>query len=163
MRRRVIAAAAVALVAGAACEVGCGGGTDGHLRVERLAKRATTLMDEPAYADYCPADSILSILAIAPNRAGGLAVRTAFPLREPRTFRVQPLLDSLGTATAAFRPMTGWALLGTSGQIRLERGRTVQGEFQVAVAESAGTVVQLRGTFSRIPVRGDPPLTCPRR
>ena len=162
MRRRVIAAAALALVAGAACGGG-GTGSDvgGHLRVERRGSRTTTLMDEPGRAEYCAAETLLTIIAIGRNRGAGFAVRTAFPLREPRTFLVQPVLGGLGTATAAFRLVNGSARLGTAGSLRLEPSPGIDGEFEVTVPDSAGTPVQFRGKVSRIPIRSGSRESCP--
>ncbi len=109
-------------------------------------------MDEPGRAEYCPADTLLTVIAVGHNRGAGLAVRTAFPLREPRTFVVQPVLGGLGTATAAFRLVTGSARIGTAGKLRLEPSATVDGEFEVTVPDSAGTSVEFKGKVSRIPV-----------
>jgi hypothetical protein len=163
MRGRVIAAATLALVAGVACDVGCGDGSGagGHLRVERMARRATPLMDEPGRAEYCPVDSVLTIIAIGHDRAAGFAVRTALPLREARTFAVQPVLGGVGTATAAFRLVGGSARLGSAGRLRLEPSPGIVGEFEVAVPDSAGIRVRFTGKLSHIPIRNVPPASCP--
>jgi hypothetical protein len=153
----MIAPVALALVA-AAC--GTGSGADGHVRVERTAKRTTTLMDEPGRADYCLADSVLVIIAIGRNRAAGLAARTLLPLREMHTFVVRPELGGLGTATAAFRLVNGSARLGTSGRLRLEASDTLEGEFEIAVPDSASTTVRFKGKLSRVPIRSDPSAAC---
>jgi hypothetical protein len=162
MRRRVIAAAALALVAGAACDlgVGTGSGAAGHLRVERAAHPPLKLMDEAGRADYCSADSLLTIIAIGYDRAAGLAVRVTLPLRAARTFVVQPQLGGVGTATVAFRLANGSARIGSAGTIRLDRSGAISGDFEFAVPDSAGTLERFKGKLSRIPVRNAPPGAC---
>ncbi len=164
MRGRVIAAAALGLVAGAACSASQGteSGAGGHLRVERIAKRSTTIVDEPGRAEYCPIDSILTIIAIGHNRAAGFAVRTLFPLRAARSFVVQPALAGLDTATAAFRLVNGSARVATAGSLRLEPSATIDGQFEVAVPDSAGTTVTFKGTFAHLPIRSGPSASCSR-
>jgi hypothetical protein len=156
MRRRVIAA--VALVAGAAC--GTGSAADGRLLVEREAKRTTRLMYEPARADYCAADSLLIITAIGRDRTAGFALRVRLPLQAARTFVVQPMLGSVGTATAAFRLPSGSGRLATAGTIRLEASGTVSGDFDVTVGDSAGTTVRFKGELHHAPVRQLPAGAC---
>lgn len=162
MRRRVIAAAALALVAGAACDVGPGTGSDaaGHLQVERVAKRTIKLMDEAGRADYCAAESLLTIIAIGHGQAAGLAVRAVLPVRAPRTFVVQPVLGGDGTATAAFRLANLSARIGAAGMLRLEPSGTISGDFEVAAPDSAGTLVRFKGKLSHIPVRNVPAGAC---
>jgi hypothetical protein len=156
MRRRVIAAAAVALVAG------CGSGptADGRLVVERVAKLTTKLMDESGRADYCSADSLLIITAIGHDRTAGFAVRTMLPLHSPRTFMIQPALGNVGTATAAFRLANGSGRLAAAGTLRLELSGTISGNFEVTVGDSAGTTVRFKGRLLHIPVRHLPPAAC---
>jgi len=163
MRGRVIAVVALAFVT-ASCDAGRGAeaGADGHLRVERETKTPSTIMDEPGRADYCPADSVLSIIAIGHNRAGGFAARTVLPLRGPTVFGVQPVLGGAGTATAAFRLVSGSAKLGAGGQIRLEPGRSLSGDFDVTVPDTGTALVHFKGTLSGIPLSSRPPASCPR-
>ena len=162
MRRRVIAAAALAIVAGTACGGGPGSGLGaaGHLRVERMAKRSTRLMDESGRAEYCAAESLLVIMAIGHGQAAGLAVRAGFPLRAPRIFVVQPVLGGDGTATAAFRLVNGSARIGAAGTLRLEPSAVVSGDFEVAAPDSAGRPVRFKGRLSGIPVQNLPPGGC---
>jgi len=128
--------------------------------VERVAKRATRLMDEAGRAEYCLADSVLTIIAIGRDRAAGLAARVAPPLRVARNFVVQPVLGGDGTATAAFRLANGSARLGATGTLRLEPSGTISGEFDVTVPDSAGTLVRFKGKLSHIPVRNIPAGAC---
>jgi hypothetical protein len=162
MRRRVVAAAAVALVAGAGCSGGSGTGSggDGHLVVQRVAKVATALMDEPGRADYCSADSLLVITAMGHNRAAGFAARTRLPLNPTRTFVVQRALGAVGTATAAFRLASGSGRLAASGTLRLQLSGTISGDFDVVVGDSAGTTVRFKGKLMHIRVRTLPPAAC---
>jgi hypothetical protein len=158
MRRRVIAAAALALVAGASC--GTGSDADGHFRVERTTRRTSTLLDEPGRAQYCSTDSLLTIIAIGRNGAAGFAVRTTLPLRQASAFDVQQALGGLGTATAAFRLASGAARLGTAGRLRLQPAATIEGEFDVTVLDSLGAAVQFKGRLSRIPLRKGASALC---
>ena len=162
MRRRVIAAAVLALVAGTACGggPGTGSGAAGHLRVERVAKRSARLMDEGGRAEYCAAESLLVIMAIGHGQAAGLAVRAGFPLRAPRTFVVQPVLGGDGTATAAFRLVNGSARIGAAGTLRLQPSGVINGDFEVTAPDSAGTLVRFKGRLSGIPVQNLPPGGC---
>jgi len=158
MRRRVIAAAALALVAGASC--GTGSDASGHFRVERGGRRATTLLDEPGRAEYCPSESLLTIIATGRQGAAGFAVRTILPLVQARAFAVQPVLAGVGSATAAFRLPSGAARLGTAGQLRLQPSVAVDGEFDVTVPDSAGRTVQFKGRLTHIPLRTGTPTRC---
>ena len=163
MRLRVIAAAAFALIA-AACSgrQGTASGADGHIRVERTTQRTTTVLDEPGRADYCPIDSLLTIIAVGHGRAAGFAVRTLFPFREARAFVVQPMLAGLDTATAAFRLAGGAARIATAGRVRLEASTRIEGEFDVAVPDSTGIAVRFRGNLSHITIRTGLSASCSR-
>lgn len=156
MRRRVIAATALALVAGC----GTGSTADGRLVVERVAKPTTKLIDEPGRADYCSADSLLIITAIGRDRTAGFAVRTKLPLPSARTFMIQQALGNVGTATAAFRLANGSGRLASAGTVRLELSGTISGDFVVTVADSAGISVPYKGTLRHIRVRNLPPGAC---
>jgi len=163
MRPRLIAAATLALAAG-----GCGGGAPdanagGHVRVERAAARTAGIMDEPGRAEYCPADSLLTIIAVGHDRGAGFAVKTALPLQGAGSFLVRPQLGGVGTATAAFRLASGTARVGTSGTIRLQESGSVSGTFDVAVPDTGRTPVRFRGTLARIPLRPGIPASCPHR
>jgi len=161
MRGRVIAAAALAFLAGASCGVGPGSdsGAGGHLRVVREAGRTSTVMNDPGRAEYCPSDSILTVIALGDNRAAGLAVRTLFPFRAT-SFAVLPELGSVGTATAAFRVPNGSARLGVSGRLHLEASVVLGGDFEIALPDSGKTHVLYRGTLSGIPIRNAPAGSC---
>jgi len=161
MRRRVIAAAALALLAGAACGVGPGSapGASGHLRVVRKAGRTSTVLDEPGRAEYCSPDSILTIIALGRDRAAGFAARAVLPLAGTVTFDVKPELGGAGTATAAFRLPSGSARLGVSGRLRLTSAGALEGDFEIALPDSGKIPVRYEGALSGIPVH-DAPASC---
>jgi len=162
MRARLIAAAGLALAAAG----GCGGTLDanagGHVRVERRADRTTGVMDEPGRAEYCPTDSLLTIIAVGHDRGAGFAVKTVLPLKGPGSFAVQSQMGGPGTATAAFRLASGAARVGTSGTIRLEETGSVSGDFDVAVPDTGRKPVRFRGSLERVPLRPGVPASCPR-
>jgi hypothetical protein len=166
MRRRLLAAAALLVLAGAACDAGPGAGAGsspggGRLVAERVAKRTTTLWNGPAQASYCPSDSLMLIMAIGSDWTSGFAVRVVLPLIQERTFQVQRVLGGVGTATAAFRPLgTGPAQLGVGGSLRLEPSRTINGRFDVAAPDSGGVHVSIRGRWSRVPLHTTPAGSC---
>ncbi len=164
--RHPLLAAALPVLAGAACSAGHGAGASpfplgGRFRADQVARRTTTLIDGPAWATYCPSDSALVIVALSRTWSGGLAVRT-FPLAgPPRDFRVQLALGDLGTATAAFRaPDAGPARVGESGSIRVTVSGTVSGRFEAALPDSGRQHVVIRGTFASIPVSVLRAATC---
>ncbi len=155
--RRPFLAAALPVLAGAACSAGHSAGASpfpvgGRFRAEHVARRTTTLINGPAWATYCPSDSTLVIIALGRTWSGGLAVRT-FPLvAGSRDFKVQLSLGDLGTGTAAFRaPGAGAARVGVSGAITVDVAATVSGRFEVALPDSAKQHAAVRGTLTRIP------------
>ena len=166
--RRLLLAAALPVLAGAACGScsGAGAGTfpkGGRFLAQRVAGRTTTLVSDPARATYCPDDSILVIVALARKWTSGLAVRGVLPLTVAREFQVGSSLGGDGTATAAFRPLEGGAAqLGVGGTIRLEPAATVGGRFDVSLPDSAGARVSIRGRLSRIPLSMLPKGKCAR-
>jgi len=164
--RRLLLAAALPVLAGAACDAGHGAGASpfpdgGRFLAERVAGRTTTLVNSPAWATYCPADSQLVIVTLGPTWSGGLALRTVPPLSAPRDFQVQLALGDIGTATAAFRaPAAGGARVGVGGTVRVAVTTVVSGRFDVAIPDSGRSHVSIRGTLSRIPFSVLPAATC---
>ena len=156
--RRLLLAAALPVLAGAACSADHGLGTSpfptgGRFTAERVAQRTTTIISGPAWATYCPSDSLLVIVALGRAWNGGLAVRTVPPLDVPRDFKVQLALGDVGTAEAAFRsPAAGAARVGVGGTVRMVSTTTVDGGFVVTLPDSAGKRISIRGTLSRIPI-----------
>lgn len=164
--RRLLVAAALSALAGAACGACRGAGTSpfpggGRFLAERVARRTTTLMDDPAWATYCPADSTLVIVTLGRTWSGGLALRAAQPLDAPRDFQVRALLGEVGTAVAAFRgPEAGAARVGVGGTVRLAVTAVVNGRFDIALPDSWGAHVSIRGTLSGVPISMLPTATC---
>lgn len=156
--RRLTSAAALLVLAGAACDASHGAGAGpipegGRLLAQRVAKRTTTILSDPAQASYCGADSLLVIIALGRTWTGGLALRVVLPLAAAHEFQVQPSLGGLGTATAAFRPLNAGVLQpGVSGTIHLDPSKDVTGRFDIAAPDSSGTRIAIRGRLSRIPV-----------
>ena len=164
--RRLLLAAALPMLAGAGCRAGRGAGVSpfpigGRFFAERVARGTATLIDGPAWATYCPSDSVLMITALGRSWNGGLALR-AYPLTgAPRDLRIGQSLGDLGTATAAFRaPAAGGAHVGIGGTVRLEVNGTVSGRFDVALPDSARERVSIRGTLTRIPFSVLSAATC---
>ncbi len=151
MSPRLLAAAALLLAAGS---IGCPGSriaaAGGRLSVRRVTKPAGVILDAPALGRYCATDSTVTVIAVGRTWAGGIAVRTVLPVRRLTTFPVGRLLDTLGLATAAFRPIGGVARVGVSGSVRLQPGTDLRGSFDLSVTDSAGPNVILRGSFSRV-------------
>jgi len=155
--RRLPLAAALSMLAGAGCGAGRGAGASpfpagGRFLAERVARRTMTLVDGPAWATYCPSDSVLMITILGRSWSGGLALRT-YPLAGvARDFQVRRSLGDVGTATAAFRaPAAGGAHVAIGGSVQVAVAGSVSGRFDVALPDSAKDHVSIRGTLTRIP------------
>jgi hypothetical protein len=164
--RRLLLAAALPMLAGAGCSAGRGAGASpfpigGRFLAKGVARQTTTLINGPAWATYCPSDSVLVIVALGRGWSGGLAVRT-YPLLGPqRDLKVQLALGDLGTATAAFRaPAAGAAQVGVSGSVQVAVATTVSGRFDIALPDSGKKQVSIRGTLARIPFSVLSAATC---
>jgi hypothetical protein len=157
--RRLLLAAALPVLAGTACDAGRGAGGSpfpqgGRFVAERVARRTSTLVDAPAWATYCPSDSMLVVVVLGRAWHGGLAVRMVGPLEVPREFQVQLSAEDVGTATAAFRAApSGTARVGVGGTVHLAVTSTVNGRFDIALPDSGSEHVAIRGTLSGIPYR----------
>jgi len=164
--RRLLLAAALPMLAGAGCGAGRGAGDSpfpigGRFLAERVARRTTTLVNGPAWATYCPSDSVLMITALGRRWNGGLALRTYPLIGARRDLQVRPALGDLGTATAAFRAVAvGGAHVGIGGSVQLAVSGTVSGRFHVALPDSAKEHVSIRGTLTLIPVSVLSAATC---
>jgi len=164
--RRLLLAAALPTLAAAGCSAGHGAGATpfpvgGRFLAARVAQRTTTLIDGPAWATYCPSDSVLVITALGGRWNGGVAVRT-FPLVGARRgFEVRRELVDLGTATAAFRASAaGAARVGVGGSVQIAVANSVSGEFQISLPDSGREHVSVRGTLTRIPLSVLSAATC---
>ncbi len=151
--RRLLSAAALLALAGAACNASPRADGGGRFVAQRVAKKTTTLVSGPALATYCEPESTLVVIAVGRAWSGGFAIRARLPLTAPRDFRVQAALAEVGSATAAFRPLKpGSALLGVGGTVHLEPADAVTGTFDVAVPDSGRLTASVRGTLTRIPL-----------
>jgi len=129
--------------------------------MERVTgSRTATLLDQAALATYCPADSLLTIIATGRHASAGFAVHAALPWTGTRTFPVGASLATPGAATAAFRFPNGVARLGIEGTVRLQAATRIDGDFDVRVSDSAGVAASVRGRFTAVPVTRWPPPTC---
>jgi hypothetical protein len=163
--RRLFLAAALPMLAGAGCGAGRDAGAGpfpvgGRFLAERVARRTTSLVDGPAWATYCPSDSVLMITALDRRWNGGLALRTYPLVGAQRDLQVRPSLGDLGTATAAFRAAAGGAHVGTAGSVQVAVSGTVSGRFNVALPDSATEHVSIRGTLTLIPFSVLSAATC---
>jgi hypothetical protein len=164
--RRLLLAAALPVLAGAACHAGRGAGASpfpqgGRFVAERVARRTSRLVDGPAWATYCPSDSMLVVVVLGRAWNGGLALRMVGPLEVPRDFQVQLSVGDVGTAAAAFRAApAGTARVGVGGTVHLAVTSTVDGRFDIALPDSGREHVTIRGTLSRIPYRVLRAATC---
>ena len=156
--RRLLLAAVLPLLAGAACSGRRGPGASpfpagGRFRAERVARHSTVLISGPAWATYCRSESLLVVVALGGAWNGGIAVHAAPPFAAPRDYRILPSLGDTGTAAAAFRvPATGVARVGVGGTVHLAIGDVVSGRFDVTLPDSAGAHVAIRGTATGVPV-----------
>jgi hypothetical protein len=155
--RHLVAAVVMALTL-----AGCGEESNGsgRLQVERVTKGSGRLLDVPALASYCPAESLLTVIAVGPVWSGGLALRVTLPVRAPVTVQVRRTLDSLGSATAAFRPVGGVARFGVSGTVTLRPSSAIDAVFQVSVTDSAGPNAVFRGRLSNVAYSTEPGPPC---
>ena len=165
--RRLLLAAALPVLAGAACDARHGTGAGpfpdgGRFVAERVARRTTTLLDSPAWATYCLVDSSLVIVALSRGWNGGFALRAVLPIPTLQVFQIGGQLGGLGTATAGFRaPDAGAAHVGVGGTIRVAApATTVSGSFDVSLPDSAGVHVAIRGTLARVPLALLTTATC---
>ncbi len=162
----------VLLLCGAAF-FGCGGDSGGltgdatrpgRLVMQREGAHAARLVDAPARASWCAADSTLVIVAVDREWAGGLALRVGWPPGAAKVLLVRPGLESERSATAALRSMgdsAGPALIGASGKLWLEADAAPTGRFDLIVAAASGGPVRVTGGFRAVPVTegcaGGPP------
>jgi hypothetical protein len=149
MSRRRLAAAVLAAVVSTACNGGAD--TSGRLVVDRVTKGSGRLLDEPAHAIYCPAESLLTVIAVGGGWSGGLALHVVLPVRAAVTLPVRRPPTGFGTASAAFRPASGVARLGIGGTVTLAPSSVVDGVFSITVTDSTPPDATIRGRLSRIP------------
>ena len=126
---------------------------EGRMVVTRSGRQ---LLNSPARATYCEGDSVLVVVAVAPNWSAGLALRGRFPVDSVRAYGIGPALGGAGTAAAAFRAAADSvrpALPGRNGTVHLEAGRRASGRFEVGVADSSGGAEppRLVGAFRALP------------
>jgi len=151
MLRRRLTAFALGALAASAC--GAGSGAGGRFVVERASKGSGRLLDDSASAIYCPAESLLTIVAVGRVWSGGLAMRVVLPARSLDTLHIQRTLGGFGTATAAFRPVGGVARFGVRGVVTLAPSRALDGIFEATVTDSTPPDAVFRGRFRGVAYR----------
>jgi hypothetical protein len=135
---------------------------EGRIVVER--RGGPRLMDAEARATYCASDSLLVIIAVDRHWSAGIVLHGRFPLAAARTFTVRPSVGDDGTAAAAFRAVTDSvqrAVMALRGTVRLDRGASASGRFEIGAAPLPGRSdpVHLVGAFRAVPT-ADTSSTC---
>ena len=102
----------------------------GNLTLRRISPNATTLVDAPVRARYCPRDSVLWLVAVGDRWTAALSMRTGRPWSAH--FTVAGRLGGLDSAAIGARPIAdsiGTAIIAQRGTIDLE-GDSVRGRFR---------------------------------
>jgi hypothetical protein len=131
-----------------ACRRPEAGAPSAHLRVDRTAPDARTLLDAPAAARFCNLDGTLTITGIGAPWSAALAIRTAWPPRG--RYAVDSTLGGIGTAALAARAMGDSAaapLVARTGSVDMDSGGALAGRFTAATGRDS-SATQLAGSFS---------------
>ncbi len=117
----------------------------GRLRLER---DGALLVEAPASASRCAADSTIAIVAIGGEWIAALALRVAWPLDAALQL---PIVTAgrPGSASLAARPVAdsvGLAVIGTRGVVHLEPGATLTGRFDAEAPTMPGAPDSVRIT-----------------
>lgn len=133
-------------------------------RFELRDSASGRLMAARALATYCADDSSIAVISLARAGSGGVAARVRWPAEAGATdsLRLGRRLDSIGTATLAFRPLgdtVRYALVADSGILSLRGDSTVSGSgraWSTTVTSTDTTVdtsvVRLEARLEGIPV-----------
>ena len=114
----------------------------------------------PASARWCPADSLLEVIASRADTSAGLAIIARDTLRAEvyGVNETQNYTPGRPQASVSLRMLGDMALLGydgMGGQVTVSHadGRIVSGSLDVKLRPvSGGDTLQLRGSFSQVPV-----------
>ena len=118
----------------------------GRLQLQRDG--AGPLLDVPAEARFCGADSTLSIVGANRSWSAAVALRTSWPAARLE-FTIDSVIGAAGSAAVAARPLkdsVGLALTALHGTLRLDAPSRVKGSLDL-VARGAGDSVHLVGRF----------------
>lgn len=124
-------------------------------RFELSRNDLQTSVSAPVTATWCGADSLLTVLAVTPDGAGGLSARLAWPPVPTDTLRVVPKADSLHTATLAWRSLqdsVSVALRGDSGVATLRGDSVLDGTFTAWATLFDTALVRLDGALRSVRV-----------
>ena len=149
---------AICLLAACACDgTSSGGEAPGRLT---LARKGEVLVDAPASASRCPADSTIALVAIGTEWVAAISVRVAWPSDTARDLTVVRAPGRPGTGVVAARPVAdsaGSVLLAARGSIELGPGATMSGRFEVVAPTQPGAPdsVLLTGRFESVLVADD--------
>jgi hypothetical protein len=123
-------------------------GRSGRLRLERAGRSSGGLLDVPAEAAFCAADSTLRITGADRSWSAAIALRTTWPATSLE-FAIDSLIGGPGSAAVAARPIrdsVGMALVAVRGLLRLAGRTRVAGTVDL-LARGATDTVRLKGSF----------------
>jgi len=129
----------------------------GRLRVE-LDGRA--VLDAPATASRCAADTTIAVTAMGVDRVAAISLRMPWLSDSGGVLTVASPPPPPGAASVALRTLgdsAGPALLGVRGSVRLDPGRVLNGLFDVVAPTLPGAPdsAHLTGSFSGVVVNDD--------
>jgi hypothetical protein len=162
MRVRALLIAAV-LVGHIGCRPASpGAGGDASAGRLELTTASGPLLSDPVEAAWCARDSTLALISTGRDWVVAVAVRAGrWPLDSSSSFAVASTLSGVGVAAVAVRSVRDSirpAFLGRSGLVRLSAGDSATGDVDLLVINASGDSLQLRGSITGVPVRGD---ACP--
>ena len=145
--------------------LGCGTaerllGRSGRLRLERAGRSSGGLLDVPAEAAFCAADSTLRITGADGSWTAAIALRTTWPAPSLE-FAIDSVVGGPGSAAVtarSIRDSVGTALIAVRGSLHLAGRTRVMGTVDL-LARGASDTVRLAGTFEAPSVV---PGGCPR-
>jgi len=129
----------------------------GRLLVDRDGR---TVLDAPATASRCAADTTIAVTAMGADRVAALSLRMAWPPDSVGELTVVSPPPPPGAASVALRTLgdsAGPALLGVRGSVRFDTGGVLTGLFDVVAPTLPGAPdsVHLTGSFSGVVVNDD--------
>jgi hypothetical protein len=123
-------------------------GRSGRLRLERTGRSSGGMLDVPAEAAFCAADSTLRITGADRSWTAAIALRTAWPATT-LDFAIDSVMDGPGSAAVAARPIrdsVGTALVAVRGSLHLAGRTRVAGTVDL-LARGATDTMRLVGSF----------------
>jgi hypothetical protein len=156
MPARVLRIGACAFVIAACRARDDSAATGGRVVLERNGR---VLVDGPAAAARCPADSTLAVAVVGREWAAAFSVRAPWPTDSARIVPAGQTLGP-GTAVVALRPLSdslAIALVSARGSLTIEPGPQLAGSFDVMAPTTPGAPdsARLTARFTRIAVTDD--------